>query len=87
MLTWIQPLGEIYSNTTIMLKKNRYVPSTIINCIIFCGAFEVALRGHDKTENSENPGVFRGLINFSADLDATLSEHLRNATVFKGCHA
>lgn len=66
------------------VSKNRYILSKIIDCIRFCGAFEIALRGHDETETSENPGIFRGLINFTAELDTTLREHLENATVFKG---
>lgn len=66
------------------VSKNRYILSKIINCIKFCGAFELALRGHNESDTSENPGIFRGLINFSAELDATLSEHLKNSSVFKG---
>jgi hypothetical protein len=29
------------------VRKNRYVLSKIINCIKFCGVFELALRGHE----------------------------------------
>ncbi|KAK4875482.1 hypothetical protein RN001_011904 [Aquatica leii] len=66
------------------VKNNRYVLSKIINCVKFCGAFELALRGHDEGKHSLNPGVFKGLINFSAELDLALREHLQQATVFKG---
>lgn len=66
------------------VTKNRYVLSKLIDCINFCGAFELALRGHDESEESSNPGVFRGLVNFSAELDASLKDHLTNATIFKG---
>lgn len=66
------------------VSKNRYVLSRIIDCIKFCGAFELALRGHDETEESNNLGVFRGLVNFSADLDNALRNHLDQATIFKG---
>src|SRR5699024_1774550 len=66
------------------VTKNRYILSRIIDCIKFCGSFEIALRGHDETETSENPGIFKGLVNFSAELDKTLSEHLQNSIVFKG---
>lgn len=64
------------------VKNNKHVLSKIINCIKFCGSFELALRGHD--EGSLNPGIFKGLINFSAELDLALREHLQQATVFKG---
>ncbi|CAH2006566.1 unnamed protein product [Acanthoscelides obtectus] len=66
------------------VTKNRYVLSKIIDCIKFCGGFELALRGHDETESFQNPGIFRGLINFFAELDTTLSEHINNASIFKG---
>jgi hypothetical protein len=66
------------------VRKNRYVLSQIINCIKFCGVFELALRGHDETDVSLNPGIFRGLINLTAELDAALKDHIEKATVFKG---
>lgn len=66
------------------VTKNRYVLSKIIDCIKFCGAFELALRGHREDDESSNPGIFKGLVNFSAELDTSLREHLTTATVFKG---
>ncbi|GBL86441.1 Zinc finger MYM-type protein 1 [Araneus ventricosus] len=66
------------------VTKNHYVLTKIIDCILFCGAFELALRGHDEHEDLLNTGVFRGLINFSAELDSSLKDHLTSATVFKG---
>ncbi|XP_025417992.1 zinc finger MYM-type protein 1-like [Sipha flava] len=47
-------------------------------------SFELALRGYDEKLNSENPGVFRGLINFSSELDSVLKCHIENSSVFKG---
>ncbi|XP_030760738.1 uncharacterized protein LOC115885854 [Sitophilus oryzae] len=52
-------------------------------CIKFCGAFELALRGHDETSSSENPGIYQGLINFASELDSALALHLIDAKVFK----
>lgn len=66
------------------VTKNRYVLSKLIDCIKFCGAFELALRGHREDDESLNPGIFKGLVNFSAELDSSLKEHLSTATVFKG---
>ncbi|KAI2646644.1 Zinc finger MYM-type protein 1 [Labeo rohita] len=66
------------------VTKNRRILSRIIDCVKFCGAFELALRGHDESEGSDNPGIFRGLVDFVASLDGVLKEHLENATVFKG---
>ena len=54
------------------VSNNRYILGVIINCIRFCGIFSLPLRGHDESESSSNPGVFRGLINFTAELDKSL---------------
>ena len=62
------------------VKKNREMLSKIIDCIIFCGNFETPLRGHDKKDDSVNPGVFRGLVNFASKFDSDLE----TSTVFKG---
>lgn len=66
------------------VDKNRYIFSRLIDCVKFCGAFELALRGHDKTSESSNAGVFRGLINFVSELDTVIKEHLASSTVVKG---
>ena len=66
------------------VKKNRDVLSKIINCVKFCGKFELPLRGHDESTSSKNPGVFRGLVDFACNLDFSLDAHMKNATVFKG---
>ncbi|XP_074476999.1 zinc finger MYM-type protein 1-like [Sebastes fasciatus] len=64
------------------VDKNRHILSKIIDCVKFCGAFELALR--DETDSSDNPGVFKGLVDFVASLDSVLEEHLETASVFKG---
>lgn len=66
------------------VAHNRYILSKIIDCIKFCGAFELALRGHNEKSDSVNPGIFRGLINFSSELDDKLKIHIEKSTVFKG---
>lgn len=66
------------------VRHNRYILNIIINCVRFCGAFELALRGHYESASSSNPGVFLGLIDFSAQLDSVLKQHLEKASVFKG---
>ncbi|CAH1961462.1 unnamed protein product [Acanthoscelides obtectus] len=66
------------------VDKNRYLLKRIINCIKFCGKLELALRGYDESEDSENRGIFRELINFTSELDTILKEHLKSATLFKG---
>ncbi|KAL2086792.1 hypothetical protein ACEWY4_017851 [Coilia grayii] len=66
------------------VDNNRHILSKLIDCIKFCGAFELALRGHDESGSSENPGVFLGLVDLVASLDSAMRDHLDTATVFKG---
>ena len=68
------------------VRRNRYILKRIICCVKFCSAFELALRGHREIEESVNRGIglFRELVDFSAELDVVLREYLQNATVFKG---
>ncbi|KAL3063707.1 hypothetical protein OYC64_000108 [Pagothenia borchgrevinki] len=66
------------------VDKNRHILCKIIDCVKFCGAFELALRGHDETDSPVNPGIFRGLVDLVSSLDTVLEEHLKTATIFKG---
>lgn len=66
------------------VRKNRYILKRIISCIRFCSAFETSLRGHDESVDSLNRGIFRELIDFAAEFDPVLKEHLESATVFCG---
>ncbi|CAG9828913.1 unnamed protein product [Diabrotica balteata] len=51
---------------------------------LFCGTFELALKGHDEIKNSENRGIFKELVNFSAELDNNLKVHIQSPKYFKG---
>uniref|UniRef100_H3ARG5 DUF4371 domain-containing protein n=1 Tax=Latimeria chalumnae TaxID=7897 RepID=H3ARG5_LATCH len=66
------------------VDKNRYILSKLIDCVRFCGAFELALHGHDETESSLNPGVFQGLVDLVSSIDSAMEMHVKTATVFKG---
>ncbi|CAG9833915.1 unnamed protein product [Diabrotica balteata] len=75
-------LNSAYRDTLIKYNEhvdNRYVLNQIINCIRFCGAFELALRGHDETKNSEHRGIFKELVNFSAGLDNDLKVSIQSS--------
>jgi hypothetical protein len=49
----------------------------------FCGAFELALRGHDESEQADNPGIFCGLIDFASGIENAVKEHTQNSAMFK----
>ncbi|XP_064111309.1 uncharacterized protein LOC135218790 [Macrobrachium nipponense] len=66
------------------VTKNREISSKIIDCIKFCGHFELPLVGHDETDDSANPGVFKGLINHASQIDPDLRAHLESNAAFKG---
>ncbi|CAH1961041.1 unnamed protein product [Acanthoscelides obtectus] len=64
------------------MNRSNFEPKLLY--AMFCGAFELALRGHDEKENSENRGIFKELVNFSAELDNELKVHIQSAKLFKG---
>ena len=65
------------------VDRNLHILSEIIDAVKFCGAFELAMRGQDESDTSENPGIFRSLVDLMASIDRELDLHLENATVFK----
>lgn len=66
------------------VDQNRYILRRLIDCVVFCGAFQVALRGHDESTESLNPGIYRGLIDFVSEIDLAMKQHLTGSSVFKG---
>ncbi|XP_053156922.1 uncharacterized protein LOC128347007 [Hemicordylus capensis] len=64
------------------VENNRAILSKIIDCIRFCGAFELALCGNYETEDSENLGVLKGLVDFVASIDSVMQCHLPSAIMF-----
>jgi hypothetical protein len=52
--------------------------------VFIFGLFELALRSHDDTATPSNPGVNRGLIAYTTDLNTAMKRHLEMAAVLKG---
>ena len=52
------------------VTKNRDALPNMTDCLKFCGKFVLPLRGLDESAESENPGFFLGLVNFSCSLDS-----------------
>ena len=82
-----EQLSKAYRDSLIQhnleVERSLHILSSIIDCIKFCGVFELVLRGHDEHRTSDNAGVFLGLVNIAATLDSVLSQHLESAIVFK----
>lgn len=68
-------------------EENRYVLGRIITCIELCGECEIALRGHDKTADSLNSGIFRCMFEKMCERDSRLKSHYDAQTYFKGTSA
>ena len=66
------------------VMKNRDTLSKIINIIKVCGKCELPLRGHDETSDSDNPGVFRSILDLVCEHDSSLKLHLESGKAFKG---
>ena len=59
----------------IQTEENRYVLGRIISCIKLCGKCEIALRGHDESAGSVNPGIFRCIFDTMSEGDSRLRSH------------
>ena len=67
-----------------LVRKNRSITRSLIDCVIFLGTHELPFRGRHEGRDSSNRGNFKDLLSFLATRDAVLQEHLDNSTVFRG---
>nr|CAI5832894.1 unnamed protein product [Callosobruchus analis] len=54
------------------VDKNRHILCRLIMCIKFCG-----------TSTSNNPGIYVGLVNFTAEIDTLLAIHCKYSKVYQ----
>ena len=67
-----------------LVDRNRHAMNRIINCIKFCGFYELPLRGHDEMEGKGLlTKVFLNLVTYTADLDGAFRDHLEKYNVIK----
>ena len=59
-------------------EKNFKMLTSVLECIKFCGRQGLALREH-RFEDGANPGNFRALVDFRAQTDTILSNHLEHS--------
>ena len=59
-------------------EQNRYYIKTLAEVILFCAKQEIALRGHDESEESENKGNFLELIDVISRHDDKFAARLRS---------
>lgn len=73
-------LDEGY-RTGVWRQGGGWLKQHILSEIMDCGEIELALRGNDESECSENPTVFIGVVDFVASVDAVVQEHLQSVNV------
>ena len=59
-------------------RKNLHMLISVLECIKFCGQQGLALREH-RFEDGANPGNFRALVDFRAQTNTILSNHLKHS--------
>ena len=87
VLTWEEYKLNLQRETTIIrsldkmgmnvIKENRHYIKTIAEIILLCAGQEIALRGHDETEQSLNPGNFRALLTFIGNHDQIVRKRIK----------
>ena len=63
------------------IARNKYVLNRVIDALKFLGIHELALGGNDESETSSNRGAFLFLLEFAANMDKKLMDHLSNGMV------
>ena len=66
------------------VKRNREVLKRLIRITCFLGIQEIAFRGHDESQTSNNRGNYIEMAYLIAEFDDKLQTHLSSATVFRG---
>ena len=64
-----------------MLQLNRHYIKTIAEVILLCARRDIALRGHDESGNSKNPGNFKAILHLIANHDDQFQQSYRNAPI------
>ena len=64
----MKPIKNIEEHNKEVTKK-RKILSIIIDTVLLCGRLDLSLSGHDESDESANPGVFKSLLEFDASLD------------------
>ena len=59
-------------------EQNRYYIKTSAEVILFCAKQEIALRGHDESDESENKGNFLELMDVISRHDEKFAARLRS---------
>lgn len=66
------------------VRRNREILKRLIDLTVLLAKQELAFRGHDEREESNNKGNFVEFLNFMATKDPELKNHLESDSVFKG---
>ena len=61
------------------LQLNRHYITIIAEVILLCAHQDIALRGHDESDKSENPGNFKAILQLVANHDDQFQQSYRNA--------
>nr|CAI5848911.1 unnamed protein product [Callosobruchus analis] len=78
-ISCVQHFYTRYMNEEV--DKNRHILRLFNNVQKNLGAVELALRAHDETSTSDNPGIYVGVVNFTAEISALLAIHMKGKYV------
>lgn len=88
MLAWEQSKLNASRGTSIahlldssrqqLIQKNRHYLAAVSQVLLFCAHQEIALRGHNESENSANRGNFLELLQLLAKHDTVVMERLKD---------
>ena len=69
----------LVSQRRTIIQENRKYLQTMLKIALLCARQDLALRGHDESQNSENKGTFKEILALLAFENPTLKHQLENA--------
>ena len=63
-----------------VISDNRKYVKAVMECILYCALQGIALRGHDESDDSLNPGNFRSLMTLLSRHSPEVSQRLQNCS-------
>ena len=68
MQSKLKPIDQqLKSSLAIQIAENKQKLFCIVKTAVFCGRHNIPLRGHCKSESSQNPGIFKSLLRFRVE--------------------
>lgn len=68
---------QLGNNRSEMIQKNHHYIKTVAEIVVLCSQQDIALRGHDESNQSLNKGNFKELLSLVSNHDTVVAKKLQ----------